>query len=150
MARTKKHVLQNHGSHSMDDANSDPEDGASDVEEDKREAERGRTVLAIVGKAIQNDGKVVLEWDPIYKIPRGDNRTLFSSYIGVIARERVNITYRRWTNVPKVTKDEVFDFIAVSTKISFILVLNFCTSACLYELLTRMKYAERIHSTTNS
>lgn len=96
----------------MDNAHSDPKDESSNVKENNREAERGRTILAMVGKAIQDDIKVILHWDPLYKIPRGENRTLFASYIGVITRERININFKKWTDVPKETKDDVYDFIA--------------------------------------
>uniref|UniRef100_A0A803MTC6 DUF8039 domain-containing protein n=1 Tax=Chenopodium quinoa TaxID=63459 RepID=A0A803MTC6_CHEQI len=79
MARNKKQVHQPEGNEDEDN---------SDVERLSREYERGRTVLAAVGKAIQNGTKIPLEWDPITKLPCGEHRLTFSGYIGVIVRER--------------------------------------------------------------
>lgn len=93
---------------------SDPEDDDSNSEQTRRDDERGRTVLAKVGKAIQNGNKITLECHPIYKVPCGDNRTTLSSYIGVVVRERVNINYKKWGEVPREVVDEVYEFIMVS------------------------------------
>ncbi|XP_063942743.1 uncharacterized protein LOC108204082 [Daucus carota subsp. sativus] len=40
-----------------------------------------------------------------------DNRTTLSTYIGVVVRERVNINYKKWRNVPKEVVNEVYEFI---------------------------------------
>lgn len=96
------------------DVDADAEEDTSDAQEDRREDERGRTVLARVGKAIQSGTKLTVEWHPIYNTPRGDNRTTLSSYIGVVVRERVNVNYEKWGDVPGETVTEVYEFIAVS------------------------------------
>ncbi|KMS98274.1 hypothetical protein BVRB_4g094230 [Beta vulgaris subsp. vulgaris] len=92
---------------SEDNLASDPEDEASDAEKIRRENERGRTVLAKVGKAIQDGTKIPVEWHPTHKVPVGENRTPLSTYIGVMVRERVGLNYRKWSDVPKELKNEV-------------------------------------------
>ncbi|KAL2924761.1 Kinesin-like protein KIF21A [Bienertia sinuspersici] len=77
----------------------------------KREDERGRTVLAMVGKAIQGGTRIPLDWHPIYKTPSGTHRKTFCRYIGVVVRERVCITYVEWTDVPKELKEQLYDVI---------------------------------------
>ncbi|XP_021766289.1 uncharacterized protein LOC110730776 [Chenopodium quinoa] len=74
------------------------------------ENQRGRTVAAVVGKAILSGVKIPLEWNH-NKVPIGENRYIFSSYIGVVVRERVNINYRDWEDVPKEVIDDLFKFI---------------------------------------
>lgn len=93
------------------DSNSEDSDD-SDVEQ-RQEDKRGRTVLAMVGQATQNGTKILLEWHPVYKVPWGEYSTTFSTYIGVVARERVCITYSTWKKVPKETLAELYDVIAV-------------------------------------
>ncbi|KAL2929279.1 hypothetical protein RDABS01_034690, partial [Bienertia sinuspersici] len=77
----------------------------------KREDERGRTVLAMVGKAIQGGTRIPLDWHPIYKTPSGTHRKTFCRYIGVVVRERVCITYVEWTDVPNELKEQLYDAI---------------------------------------
>ncbi|XP_021733385.1 uncharacterized protein LOC110700161 isoform X2 [Chenopodium quinoa] len=74
------------------------------------ENRRGRTVAAVVGKAFLSGVKIPLEWNH-NKVPFGENRDIFSSYIGVIVRERVNINYRDLEEVPKEVIDDLFKFI---------------------------------------
>ncbi|KNA22796.1 hypothetical protein SOVF_030770, partial [Spinacia oleracea] len=107
MAKKKKHVGQ-----VVDGAT--VENNTSDVEQAHREEERGRTVLTIVGKAIQNETKIPVDWHTRYGVPTSDRKigdrkvcTILSSYIGVVARERVNINYLKWGDVPSTTLDEV-------------------------------------------
>ncbi|KAL2938202.1 ATP-dependent protease ATPase subunit HslU, partial [Bienertia sinuspersici] len=76
MAKRKKQLTTPNG-----DRTSHSEDDASDPEKAKREDERGRTVLAMVGKAIQ------------------------------VVRERVCITYVEWTDVPNELKEQLYDAI---------------------------------------
>ncbi|KAH9612863.1 hypothetical protein KSS87_014091 [Heliosperma pusillum] len=95
---------------SRTDGSSSDED--SDVEKSNREDERGRTVLAMVGKAIQNNTKIPLDWHPVRKTPCGPNRLKFSNYIGVVVRERVCITYSTWKDVPNSQLDKLYDTIA--------------------------------------
>ncbi|KAK9698223.1 hypothetical protein RND81_08G089600 [Saponaria officinalis] len=83
----------------------------SDAEKSNRQDERGRTVLAKVGNAIQNITKIRLEWHPIRKTPCGENRFTFTFYIGVVVRERVCITYASWKDVPKVLLDYLYEVI---------------------------------------
>lgn len=108
MARKRKQVNLPEGGENTEDEDN------SDVERANREDERGRTVLATVGKAIQNGTKIPLEWDRIKKIPCGEFKDTFSTYIGVIARERVCITYKTWNDVPKVLLDDLYESIKVS------------------------------------
>ena len=103
MARKKKQV-------GHDDARLDPENS----EKTRREDERGRTVLNLVGKAISAGTKLRLEWHPVKRIPIGHHRSHFSTYIGVVVRERVNITYKEWSHLPKGLLDELYDSITVS------------------------------------
>ena len=88
-----------------------------DSEKIRREDERGRTVLAMVGKAIQAGTKIRLEWHPIKRIPVGEHKSHFSTYIGVVARERVTITYKEWSDLPNGVLDEVYNAITVSKHI---------------------------------
>ncbi|KAL2934192.1 Protease HtpX-like protein 2, partial [Bienertia sinuspersici] len=87
------------------------EDDASDPEKAKREDERGRTILAMVGKAIQGGTRIPLDWHPIYKTPSGTHRKTFCRYIGVVVRERVCVTYVEWTDVPNELKEQLYDAI---------------------------------------
>ncbi|KAK9705159.1 hypothetical protein RND81_07G037300, partial [Saponaria officinalis] len=84
----------------------------SDVEKSNRDDERGRTVLAKVGKTIQNGNKILVDWHPVRRTPCGFNRLSFTTYIGVVVRERVCITYIRWKDVPKTILDELYELIA--------------------------------------
>lgn len=86
----------------------------SDAERVRREDERGRTVVNAVGIAIKNGTKIPLEWDPISGIPCGEYKLSFTTYIGVVTRERVCITYERWNDVPKETLDGLYECIKVS------------------------------------
>ncbi|KNA25579.1 hypothetical protein SOVF_005650, partial [Spinacia oleracea] len=103
MAKKKKQVRL-----SNDDAALDP----GDYEKTRREDERGRTVLNLVGKAIKAGTKLRLEWHPVKRLPIGDHRSHFSTYIGVVVRERVTITYKEWSEVSKGLLDELHDSIA--------------------------------------
>ena len=78
---------------------------------------RGRSVLAMVGKAIHEGKKLPLEWTAKPELPCGDYKKTFFSYIGIVARERVNINYMEWSDVPKKKLNELYDFIAVSTRV---------------------------------
>lgn len=96
-----------------------PEDDASlgsDEVSTECDNRRGRTVLALVGKAIQKGIKISLEWNH-NNVPTGVNREYFADYIGVVVRERVSITYRLWDDVKEKEKDEVYEFITVSLSI---------------------------------
>ncbi|KAL2933808.1 ATP-dependent protease ATPase subunit HslU [Bienertia sinuspersici] len=112
MAKRKKQLPTPNG-----DRTSHSEDDASNPEKEKREDERGRTVLAMVGKAIQGGTRIPLDWHPIYKTPSGTHRKTFCRYIGVVVRERVCITYVEWTDVPKELKEQLYDAITVSVYI---------------------------------
>ncbi|KAL2929728.1 ATP-dependent protease ATPase subunit HslU, partial [Bienertia sinuspersici] len=112
MAKRKKQLTTPNG-----DRTSHSEDDASDPEKAKREDERGRTVLAMVGKAIQGGTRIPLDWHPIYKTPSGTHRKTFCRYIGVVVRERVCITYVEWTDVPNELKEQLYDAITVSVYI---------------------------------
>uniref|UniRef100_A0A803NAG0 DUF4216 domain-containing protein n=1 Tax=Chenopodium quinoa TaxID=63459 RepID=A0A803NAG0_CHEQI len=46
-----------------------------------------RTVCTVVGKAIQNGTKIPLQWNH-RKLPCGDHKATFATYIGVVARQR--------------------------------------------------------------
>ncbi|KAL6546825.1 hypothetical protein OROMI_022546 [Orobanche minor] len=118
MARKKKQVPP-----SLDGATLDPEDS----EKTRREDERGRTVLAMVGKAIQGGSKILLQWHPIRRVPTGDHKCHFSTYIGVVVRERVSITYKEWSEVPNGLLDEVYEsiskgFYVIENRRSWVLV----------------------------
>ena len=84
-----------------------PRDDEASIECENR---RGRTVLKIVGNAIRKGIKLPLEWNR-NKVPVGDNKDYFASYIGVVVRERVNINYTAWDEVPKEVINEVYDYI---------------------------------------
>ncbi|KAK9740492.1 hypothetical protein RND81_03G039500 [Saponaria officinalis] len=71
---------------------------------------RGRTILAKIRKSNNTESKIPLEWNH-NKIPVGERRESFSNYIGVVVRERVNINYREWEDVPKEVTNEVYAFI---------------------------------------
>ncbi|KAL6558519.1 hypothetical protein OROMI_018869 [Orobanche minor] len=101
MARTKKQL---HPPKNVDATPDGPEDSDND--------ERGRTVLTIVGKAVQAGTKIPLEWHPRKKIPIGSHRSQFSTYIGVVARERVNITHKEWNDLGDAVLEEVYEIIA--------------------------------------
>ncbi|KNA19043.1 hypothetical protein SOVF_065330, partial [Spinacia oleracea] len=84
-----------------------PRDEEASIECENR---RGRTVLKIVGNAIRKGIKLPLEWNR-NKVPVGDNKDYFASYIGVVVRERVNINYTPWDEVHKEVINEVYDYI---------------------------------------
>ncbi|XP_021743240.1 uncharacterized protein LOC110709337 isoform X1 [Chenopodium quinoa] len=75
-----------------------------------RENHRGRTVRAAVGRPIQSGNKIPLQWNH-KKLPCGDHKTDFSTYIGVVVCIRVSINYKEWEEVPKEVINEVLDFI---------------------------------------
>ncbi|KAL9232810.1 hypothetical protein vseg_007875 [Gypsophila vaccaria] len=102
MAKKSKKSCQ-----ARDDSESDPE---SDLEKKNRDDERGRTVLKLVGTSIQSNTKIPLERNT-RKVPCGEHKTVFSTYIGVVARERVCINYKKWTDLPKELLDEVYECI---------------------------------------
>ena len=114
-----------------DEASEDSDD--SDVEAARREDERGRTVLAAVGKAIQNGTKIPLEWHPVYKIPCGEYKPTFATYIGVVVRERVCISYEDWKKVPQEVLDELYDVISV--------ILYTCITMSFGKLFTYILFA---------
>ena len=61
-------------------------------------------------------------------MPVGDNKDYFASYIGVVVRERVNINYTAWDEVPKEVINEVYDYITarrISLLVFFFSHLNF-------------------------
>ena len=93
------------------------EDGTTtdhnDVETESDD-ERGRTVCALVGDAIHKGIKIPLQWNED-GIPQGEHRTTFSSYIGVVVRERVSIAFETWKDVPNDLLDEVYNMITVHT-----------------------------------
>lgn len=100
----------------QNDVTNEDEDGDdSDVEQTRREDERGRTVLAEVGDSIKKGHKIPLEWDQVTKIPCGDHKDTFSTYLGVIARERICITYKTWKDVPREVQNVVFESVKVNT-----------------------------------
>ncbi|KAK9676600.1 hypothetical protein RND81_11G088100 [Saponaria officinalis] len=100
MAKKRKQVSVSSG-----DANSESDGTSAECEN-----RRGRTVLALVGKAVQRGTKIPLEWNH-NKLPTGVNKDIFATYIGVVVRERVSINYREWEDVPKDVINEVYEFI---------------------------------------
>uniref|UniRef100_A0A803M6I8 Ubiquitin-like protease family profile domain-containing protein n=1 Tax=Chenopodium quinoa TaxID=63459 RepID=A0A803M6I8_CHEQI len=94
MARKKKKVQPN-----------------DDSEESSCE-EGGRIVLKKVGKAIHAGTQIPLQWHPSRRIPTGEHKTHFSTYISVMARERISIAYKYWHEVPTGVLVEVYGFIS--------------------------------------
>ncbi|XP_021845654.1 uncharacterized protein [Spinacia oleracea] len=81
----------------------------SETESDSdHENQRGRTVLTAVRKAIDNGEKISLEWNAS-KVPCGEHRITFGTYVGVIARERVNINFEEWGHLPPELVNEVYN-----------------------------------------
>ncbi|XP_074320440.1 uncharacterized protein LOC141657187 [Silene latifolia] len=101
MAKKKKQVCSSRGgSTSSDD---------SDMEKSNRKDERGRTVLAKVGEAIQNEVKLPLDWHPVRKTPCGKYGSTFMRYLGVVVRERLAITYCSWKDIPISELNSLYD-----------------------------------------
>ncbi|XP_021727713.1 uncharacterized protein LOC110694856 [Chenopodium quinoa] len=84
----------------------------NDDSEESSCEERGRTVLKKVGKTIHAGTQIPLQWHPSKRIPTGEHKTHFSTYIGVMARERISISYKDWNEVPTGVLDEVYGFIS--------------------------------------
>ncbi len=42
-------------------------------------------------------------------LPKGENRAIFNSYIGVTVRAHVSITCKKWADVPMECKDKLWD-----------------------------------------
>lgn len=68
------------------------------------------------GTKIFGQNKVyTLEWNG--NVPHGENRALFSSYCGIIARGKVSITYVDWRAVPESIKHTLWLDIQVSVNL---------------------------------
>lgn len=51
--------------------------------------------------------------DPQSGIASGQNSSVFVSYMGTLAREKISILYAKWEDVPKETKDVLYDDLLV-------------------------------------
>uniref|UniRef100_A0A803N4N7 Uncharacterized protein n=1 Tax=Chenopodium quinoa TaxID=63459 RepID=A0A803N4N7_CHEQI len=68
------------------------------------------------GKAIQAGTKIRLEWHPIKRFPVGEHKSHFSTYIVVVARERVTITYKEWSDLQNGVLDEVYNAVTIAVE----------------------------------
>ncbi|XP_074315543.1 uncharacterized protein LOC141651743 [Silene latifolia] len=77
----------------------------------RRSKERGRTVLALVSKALKEKKPIELEWDKVHRLPTGTYAGKFSSWVGVTTRRHVSCAVETWDHVDDVTKQEILDSI---------------------------------------
>ncbi|XP_074265373.1 uncharacterized protein LOC141587803 [Silene latifolia] len=77
----------------------------------RRSKERGRTVLALVSKALKEKKPIELEWDKVHRLPTGTYAGKFSSWVGVTTRRHVSCAVEMWDHVDDVTKQEILDSI---------------------------------------
>lgn len=78
-----------------------------------KDIKRGITVMKKVIKAKGRGERFEIEWNE-YGQPVGPNHDIFESYIGVIVRARVPITFSNWKKVPEHYKDDIWVEVTVN------------------------------------
>lgn len=106
--------------HSGSDQHSGSE-GGSDHEEDSKSTHRGPTIKGKVNK------RAVITYNK-RGVPYGPGARKLATFEGLVARSMVPITYDSWLNVDKETKEACWQYVRVSSFLSYsnyVLVLVF-------------------------
>ena len=84
-----------------------------DRDSSDEEGKRGPTIMRIITD-MRNRGEVVdLGWNT-YNLPIGPYADMFLTYISLVTRNRVPISYNNWKQVPKGHKEHIWQEITVN------------------------------------
>jgi len=86
-------------------------------------------------KVTMNTHKVVVQMDSQYGKPFGQNATMFSGYVGMLAKHHLSILVNSWDDIEEADKNLLWQDILVI--MYFILMCNyvFYVNVCLYKLV---------------
>ena len=97
---------------------------------------RGPTVLDRIAKVRASGQKIPVETN-YDGIPIDENGKDLMTYVGIVARDTVAITYNSWDDVPKSLKERIWDTLMVSLSHTFKLQIYmsiFCIKFSTYHL----------------
>ncbi|XP_052287667.1 uncharacterized protein LOC102629700 isoform X2 [Citrus sinensis] len=94
----------------------------------KKRKSRGRTNLPQLVRNRNNGQKLIVEYNKIGQ-PHGKVATRLFSFLGVLARTMVRISYEDWSKVPSETKEKIWECIKFSFEVDDELQGKFLSSA---------------------
>ena len=110
---------------------------------------KGPTVLDRIAKVRATGQKIPVETN-YNGIPIDENGKDLMTYVGIVARDTVAITYNSWDDVPKSLKERIWDTLMVSLSHTFNckyicppIVLNFQLIICFFSLPTDVIHNSR-------